>query len=226
MEAKDIRNNYLRIKSDVEKIAKNCGRDPRKIRLIAVSKTKPIEYVKAAMEAGALDFGENRPQELKEKYEAINTPVWHQIGHLQKNKVRYVVGKAEFIHSIDSIELAKEIDKRADRLNLVQKVLIQVNVTGEDTKFGIEPQNLSEFLSEIRSFKNINVTGLMTISVKGYERSQNLEVFKKLKNLAHENGLYELSMGMTHDYPEAIEAGATMIRVGTAIFGERDYSNI
>lgn len=222
----NIKQNYLNVLKSVRQAAEDCGRNPDDITLIAVSKTKPIEYVKQAMEAGAVDFGENRPQELAEKYEAVYGVRWHQIGHLQKNKARHIVGKTSLIHSLDSIDLAKEINKRAENLNIIQNTLVQVNISGEESKFGINPGMLKEFLSEAGNFKNIKISGLMTISVKDYNSEQNFRLFSKLKLLADEFGLKELSMGMTHDYREAVRAGATMIRVGTAIFGERDYGNI
>lgn len=222
-EVLDIKSNYLSVLDDIKNIAEACGRNPEDITLIAVSKTKPIEYVKQAINAGATDFGENKPQELSEKYDEISGVRWHQIGHLQKNKVRHIVGKTALIHSLDSISLALEIDKRAKNAGIVQNVLIQVNVSGEESKFGISPSELDDFLDEVKKLENISVIGLMTISVRGYNREQNLNLFKELKSLADKHGLKELSMGMTHDYKEAVEAGATLIRVGTAIFGARDY---
>lgn len=224
-EVLDIKKNYLSVLEDIRKIASECGRNPDDITLIAVSKTKPIEYVRQAVDAGAADFGENKPQELSQKYDGISDVRWHQIGHLQKNKVRHIVGKAALIHSLDSIPLALEINKRAKNVGIVQDVLIQVNVSGEESKFGISPGELDGFLDEVRQLENIRVTGLMTISVRDYSREQNLSLFSELKTLADKHRLKELSMGMTHDYKEAIEAGATMIRVGTAIFGARDYSS-
>lgn len=221
----DIKENYNKILSDIKDIAVKCGRNPEDITLIAVSKTKPIECVKAAIEGGAADFGENRPQELAEKFDAINSDNirWHQIGHLQRNKVKLAVGRASLIHSLDSLELAAEIDKRAAAKGIVQDVLIQVNISEEESKFGIRVGELDGFLEALGKFKNICVKGLMTISVRGYLPEQNKQVFLKLKELADSHGLHELSMGMTHDYKEAVEAGATMIRVGTAIFGARYY---
>ena len=128
------------------------------------------------------------------------------------------------IHSLDSIELAKEIDKRAKAVGIVQDVLIQVNISGEESKFGIKPENLPEMLESLKEFSNVNTTGLMTISVRGYSQDENRKLFSKLKELGSKYGLREFSMGMSHDYKEAIESGATMVRVGTSIFGERDYS--
>lgn len=220
-----IKENYNKILSDIKDTAVKCGRNPEDITLIAVSKTKPLEYVKAAMECGAADFGENKPQELAEKFDAIssNNIRWHQIGHLQRNKVKLAVGRASLIHSLDSLELAAEIDKRAAAKGITQAVLVQVNISEEESKFGISAKELDIFLKALGEFKNICVKGLMTISVRGYLPEQNKQVFLKLKELADSHGLQELSMGMTNDYKEAIEAGATMIRVGTAIFGARDY---
>lgn len=128
------------------------------------------EYIKEAVEAGAADFGENKPQELAAKYEQVSGVRWHQIGHLQKNKVRHIIGKTALIHSLDSIELAKEIDKRAKAVGIVQDVLIQVNISGEESKFGIKPENLPEMLESLKEFSNVNTTGLMTISLKAILR--------------------------------------------------------
>lgn len=220
----DIEKNYLSVLADVRQAAQKCGRDPDEVKLIAVSKTKPIEYVRSAFEAGAVDFGEDRPQELAAKYELMPDLKWHQIGHLQKNKVRHIVGKTALIHSVDSVELAAEIDKRAKAIDVVQDILVQVNISGEETKFGIAPEYLPEMLDRLKEFDNVNTLGLMTISVSGYSPEENRALFSKLKELADRFGLKELSMGMSHDYREAVEAGATMVRIGTSIFGARDYS--
>ncbi len=219
----DIKSNYQNVLRDVEKIARDCGRNPRDVRLIAVSKTKPIEYVKEAAEAGAMDFGENRPQELVSKQAELPNLRWHQIGTLQRNKVRHIVGKCALIHSVDSLPLAQEIEKRAGVLGIVQDVLIQVNITGEETKSGIVPGELGGLLEDLAKLKSINPIGLMTISALGNTQDENRAVFSKLRVLGEKFGLRELSMGMSHDYKEAIECGATMVRVGTAIFGARDY---
>lgn len=224
----DIKANYRAVLNDISAAAAECGRDLSDITLIAVSKTKPAEYVLEVAEGGAVDFGENKPQELAYKFDEINTGKgldlrWHQIGHLQRNKVRHIIGKTVLIHSLDSIALAQEIEKRAGNAGIVQDVLIQVNISGEESKFGIAPEELDGFLTELESLEHIRVKGLMTISVRGYSSEQNYELFKRLKELADDHSLKELSMGMTHDYREAVRAGATLIRVGTAIFGERNY---
>lgn len=220
----NIKQNYLTTLERVRQVARDCGRNPDDVRLIAVSKTKPIEYVREAAEAGAVDFGENRPQELALKQGEESQLRWHQIGTLQRNKVRHIVGKCALIHSVDSLALALEVDKRAKAAGVVQDVLIQVNISGEETKSGIAPDELSGLLKETDKLENVNVIGLMTISVAGFAPEQNKAVFSRLKELADEFGLRELSMGMSHDYAEAIECGATMVRIGTDIFGERNYN--
>lgn len=220
----DIKKNYQQVLKNIRDTAVKVGRNPEDIKLIAVSKTKPIDYIRQAIDAGALDFGENKPQELAAKYNEISNVNWHQIGHLQKNKVRNIIGKTVLIHSLDSVGLALEIQKRAEKINIIQNILIQVNVSGEESKFGIRPDELAEMLNVIDECPNVNPTGLMTISVRDYTNEQNYEVFSRLKDLADKFALNELSMGMTHDYKEAIAAGATMLRVGTAIFGQREYN--
>ncbi len=220
----DVKKNYLSVLSKVRAAAEDCGRNPDDVRLIAVSKTKPVEYAMEAYQAGAMDFGENRPQELVLKQEVLPDARWHQIGHLQRNKVRHIVGKTALIHSVDSIELAAEIDKRAKAAGIIQNVLLQVNISGEETKFGVSPHELPELIDRIKALENVDIKGLMTISVAGYSVEQNKLVFSRLRELAEKFGLQELSMGMSHDYKEAIECGATMVRIGTSIFGERDYS--
>lgn len=227
-----IKENLSVVKKEIEDAARACGRNPAEIRLIAVSKTKPASMVMEAYESGMRDFGENRVQELVEKYDEVPKDVrWHLIGHLQKNKVKYLLEKTELIHSLDSIDLAKEIQKRASAAGKVQNVLIQVNVTGEESKFGVPKERLTDFCEAVSQFENICVKGLMTISVRDYTEAQNRAVFEELHRLFDEvkaKGLknfsmQELSMGMTHDFPAAVAAGATMIRIGTAIFGERQY---
>lgn len=220
----DIKKNYQHVLNIVKETATKYGRNPDDIKLIAVSKTKPIDYISQAIEAGAIDFGENKPQELSAKYDEISNVNWHLIGHLQKNKVRHIIGKTALIHSLDSIALASEIQKRAEKIDVIQDVLIQINISGEDSKFGINPKQLANMLSLLKDYENVNPIGLMTISVRDYSNEQNIELFKQLKKLADEYGLKELSMGMTNDYKEAIIAGSTMVRVGTAIFGQRDYT--
>lgn len=217
-----------------KKISDSCaknGRNRSEIRLIAVSKTHPLEEIEEVIKAGATDLGENKAQELSAKFPKISKPVnWHFIGHLQTNKVKYVIEPAEFIHSVDSEKLAAEIDKRAKGIDKIQKVLLEINTSDEASKFGLTSEDdilkVAEFCN---SCENVDLQGLMTMAP--YTEDENIirECFIKLretKESLNQKGfdLKELSMGMTNDYEIAIEEGATMIRVGTAIFGERDYS--
>ena len=215
-----VKENYKYIKQQVEETARNCGRDPEEITLIAVSKTKPLENIEELITIGVEDFGENKVQELCDKYENVSTPVkFHLIGHLQTNKVKYIVDKACLIHSVDSIKLAQTIQK-------------EVNVAEEDSKFGLHTEEVLPFVEEIASYPNVHVNGLMTIAPFVENPEENREYFRTLKQLsldiASKNidniDMNVLSMGMTNDYKVAIEEGATMVRVGTAIFGARNYN--
>lgn len=221
-----------------EKIALSCeraGRAREDVTLIAVSKTKPVETLKEAYDMGVRVFGENKVQELLDKYEALPDDIhWHMIGHLQRNKVKYIIDKVDLIHSVDSVRLAETIDKEAKKHGLIANILIEVNVAKEDTKFGVLPEELDAVIEEISRFSNICVRGLMTIAPFVENAEENRAIFARLrklsvdiasKNIDNVNvGL--LSMGMTNDYEIAVEEGATLIRVGTGIFGERDYSHV
>ena len=228
-----VAENLAEIRSRIDELARSAGRNPEEVKLIAVSKTKPVSLIKEAVAAGALDLGENKPQEIVSKYPEFegDNVRWHMIGHLQKNKVRHIIDKAELIHSVDSLALAEEINKRAEAIGKIQKILIQVNVTGEDSKSGVSPDDAAELCREISKLNNVRIMGLMTISVSGYTYEENKSVFDSLAALAariddmkiDNVSMKELSMGMTHDFDAAIAAGATMVRVGTAIFGARDY---
>ncbi len=231
-----IAENIKSVLEDINIAAEKAGRDSKDIKLIAVSKTKPYEMIEEAYKAGMREFGENRPQEIAEKYpmsqgKDLN---FHMIGHLQKNKVKMIIDKVCLIHSVDNIDLAKEINKRAAAIDKVQDILIQVNVTGEETKSGVSTDNAIGLCKEISQLENIRIKGLMTISVNGYTYDENKAVFDRLNLLAREIEkediknvvMDELSMGMSHDYDAAIAAGATYVRVGTAIFGERNYLNL
>ncbi len=227
-----IGENIKNVRNNIDICAERTGRKKSDITLIAVSKTKPVSCIEEAMKAGQTIFGENKPQELKQKYEAHPEVSWHLIGHLQRNKVKDVVGRAELIHSLDSVHLADEIEKCAKKADVIQKVLVQVNVTGEDSKFGVSPNELLSLCEYISTLSHLRLLGLMTISQKGMSNEENKAVFSTLKRLAEEIesknlnnvSMKELSMGMTHDMEDAIECGATMVRVGTAIFGERVYN--
>lgn len=228
-----VAKNYKMVEQKVCEACEKAGRDRSEVTLIAVSKTKPVSMIQEAIEAGAQVFGENKVQELCEKYEVLPQSLhWHLIGHLQRNKVKYVVDKAELIHSVDSLRLAQEISKEALKKQLTVNILIEVNVAGEDSKFGITPEETEELIREIAKLPGISIKGLMTIAPYVEDPEDNRFVFRTLKKLAVDIKMKNidnvhmdvLSMGMTNDYQVAIEEGATMVRVGTGIFGERNYA--
>ncbi|MCR1839052.1 YggS family pyridoxal phosphate-dependent enzyme [Murimonas intestini] len=219
-----------------ERVAKACLRSGRKredVTLIAVSKTKPVSMIEEVLEEGVLDFGENKPQELKEKYEVLPENIrWHMIGHLQRNKIKYIIDKACLIHSVDSERLAQAISDEAGKRGIVMPVLVEVNIAREASKDGIFEENAEEFIKNISKLPYIHVEGLMAIAPFVENPEENREYFKKLrklyvdiksKNIDNVN-MCNLSMGMTGDFEVAIEEGATLVRVGTGIFGDRDYS--
>lgn len=231
----DIKSNLAAVHANIGAACERAGRDKRDVKLIAVSKTKPFEQLLAAYNAGERVFGENKVQEICAKYERIDEmpgAVFHMIGHLQTNKVRQVVDKAAMIHSVDSFHLAETIDKEAARIGKVMDVLIEVNVAGEDSKFGIACGEAEPLVRKCAALSNIHVCGLMTIAPYVEDSEQNRQVFKKLKQLCVDlkaknidnTDMDVLSMGMTGDYQVAIEEGATMVRVGTGIFGARNYN--
>ena len=200
--------------------------------LIAVSKTKPVEMLKEAYDAGIRDFGENKVQEIRDKYPALPKDIrWHMIGHLQTNKIKYIIDKVYMIHSVDSVHLAQAIGKEAVKRNLKVKILLEVNVAGEDTKFGFTKETLFENFEAINKIEGIEVLGLMTSAPYVENAEENRQYFVELRSLMvdlqnkgmYNNSRYFLSMGMTCDYTVAIEEGAGFVRVGTAIFGARNY---
>lgn len=224
--------NYKEVERKVEDACRRSGRDRQEVTLIAVSKTKPVSMLREAMEAGADVFGENKVQELCEKYEVLPKDLhWHMIGHLQRNKVKYVVDKAELIHSVDSLRLAEEISREAVRKKVHAKILIEVNVAEEESKFGVRVEETEDLIRQIAVLPNICINGLMTIAPYVTDPEENRPIFRRLKKLAVDIKMKNidnvhmdaLSMGMTGDYEVAIEEGATMVRVGTGIFGERNY---
>ena len=228
-----VTENYNRVKHEVEACAKNCGRDPKDITLIAVSKTKPLSDIEELLQIGVNDFGENKVQELCDKYENVSKPVnFHLIGHLQTNKVKYVVDKACLIHSVDSVKLAKEIQKQAEKKQIIAQILIEVNVAEEESKFGLRAEEVLPIVEEISTYPNVHINGLMTIAPFVDDPEENRVYFRSLRQLSLDINsknidnvsMDVLSMGMTNDYRVAIEEGATMVRVGTAIFGRRNYS--
>lgn len=226
----DLMSNINEVYKNIEKAAKVSGRTPEEITLIAVSKTKPIELLKEAWECNIRVFGENKVQEVMDKYENIPDASWHFIGKLQKNKVKYIVDKVDLIHSLDNISLAEEINKRADKKGIVVNTLVQINIGDEATKSGIHKDELNSFIEKVKEFNNIKICGLMAIPPKcSKEEARNY--FKEMRKLFDHLKCLEdnsmemkyLSMGMTGDYEVAIEEGSNMVRVGTGIFGERDY---
>ena len=227
-----VKENYEYIKQQVVDTAIKCGRDPKDITLIAVSKTKPLADIEELIDIGVTEFGENKVQELCDKYENVSTPVhFHLIGHLQTNKVKYVVDKACLIHSVDSLKLVKEIQKEAVKKNCIAQVLVEVNVAEEESKFGLKMNEVIPFIEEAAAYSNVHINGLMTIAPFVENPEENRKHFRSLKQLSLDIisknidniDMNVLSMGMTNDYKVAIEEGATMVRVGTAIFGARNY---
>lgn len=227
-----VKENLNKIQSNIDDFKQKYNRN--NVKLIPVSKVHPIEKILEAMEAGYEVFGESYVQELKEKYDdfearGIKQPTWHFIGHLQSNKVKYIAPFIDTIHTVDKLKLAIEIDKRAEQNNRKIKVLIQVNTSGEESKFGIEPSEIYSLVEEVLKLNNIELIGLMTIAGLEATPEENEKEFALLAKLLQEiNSKYnlslsELSMGMTSDYELAIKQGSTMIRIGTAIFGERVY---
>lgn len=216
----------------MEEACRVSGRNPEEVSLIAVSKTKPIPMLQEAYDAGCRDFGENKVQEIMDKIDRLPSDIrWHMIGHLQTNKVKYIVGKVFLIHSVDSLHLAEAISKEAVKQNTTVNILIEVNVAKEDTKYGAMAEDTVSLVERIALLPGISVKGLMTIAPYVENPQENRQYFVKLKQLAVDikskniDNVHMdiLSMGMTGDYMVAIEEGATYVRVGTGIFGERQY---
>jgi pyridoxal phosphate enzyme (YggS family) len=218
----DIRANVERVRERIARAAERAGRRPDDVLLVAVSKTVEAERVRAAVAAGITALGENRVQEARAKIAEIGRPVaWHLIGHLQTNKARDAVELFDVIHSVDRIELARELDRRAHARDRVVKVLLQVNAGGEATKGGVAPEAVAETLEALATLRNLAVRGLMTIPPEVERAEEARGWFQALRKLAERHALPELSMGMSGDFEVAVEEGATMVRVGTAIFGPR-----
>lgn len=227
-----VTENYKEVLSIVKESEKksNYGQN---VTLIAVSKTKPASDIKALYDIGVRDFGENKVQELCDKYEELPKDInWHLIGHLQTNKVKYIVDKVKLIHSVDSLHLANQIEHECTKKNVEVDILVQVNVAKEDTKFGLMSEDVSDMIKDISKLPHLHIKGLMTIAPFVENAEENREVFADLKKLAvdiqNKNidnvSMEVLSMGMSGDYRVAIEEGSTMVRVGTSIFGERNYN--
>ena len=225
-----VAENLKTIRECVDAACERAGRRPEEVALIAVSKTKPLSMLQEAYEAGARDFGENKVQEILEKYpEMPEDARFHMIGHLQTNKVKQVVGKAVLIHSVDSLHLAEKIEQEAAKRDLTADILLEVNVAREESKFGLMLEEVIPLLEEVKNLPHVRVRGLMTIAPNVENPEENRKHFKKLyqlyvdiKSKNIDNGTMSvLSMGMTGDFEVAVEEGATMIRVGTGIFGSR-----
>ncbi|SCP95028.1 YggS family pyridoxal phosphate-dependent enzyme [Anaerobium acetethylicum] len=228
-----IKENLAEVEKRIQAACDRAGRKREEVTLIAVSKTKPVSMIEEAMDAGIIEFGENKVQELSEKYDILPENLnWHLIGHLQRNKVKYIVDKVKMIHSVDSLRLAETISQEALKKNVVVSVLIEVNVAEEDTKYGVKCEEVENLIEQIAKLENVKIKGLMTIAPFVENPEQNRQYFRKLKQLSvdiktknKDNvSMSELSMGMTGDYEVAVEEGATMIRVGTGIFGGRNYN--
>ena len=218
----DIRANLDRVNARIAEACRRAGRSPDEVLLIAVSKTVEVERVRQAIEAGAVALGENRVQEAKDKIEALGHPVpWHLIGHLQTNKARDAARLFDCIQSVDRVDLAVELDKRARALGRVVDVLIEVNLGEEPQKGGVRPDGLKALLDAMAGLGGIRPRGLMAIPPAASDAELTRPHFRRLRELRDESGLRELSMGMSADYEVAVEEGATMVRVGTAIFGAR-----
>ena len=227
-----LKENLANVEKNIEQACKNAGRSRDEVTLIAVSKTKPVEMLQEIYDENIRDFGENKVQELCSKMEQLPSDIrWHMIGHLQRNKVKYIVGKVELIHSVDTYRLAEEINIQAKKQNVIVPILVEVNIAHEESKFGISAEDAILLVEEISKLENIRIKGLMTIAPYVENPEDNRLYFRKIKQLSVDitnqnidNVFMEiLSMGMTGDYMVAIEEGATMVRVGTGIFGERNY---
>lgn len=228
-----IVENIEHVRENIEKACKKAGRSVDEVTLIAVSKTKPYTDIEEALKSGTLDYGENKVQEMCEKYEILPKNIrWHMIGHLQRNKVKYLVGKTELIHSVDSIRLAEQIEKEYAKKEETANILVEVNMAQEESKFGITSQETEELIRKISTFEHIRIKGLMTIAPYTDNPETNRVYFRQMKKLSVDIrdknidnvSMDVLSMGMTGDYQVAIEEGSTMVRVGTGIFGERNYN--
>lgn len=228
-----IQENIEYVKENIRAVCEKSGRKSEEVTLIAVSKTKPLPMLMEAYECGCRDFGENKVQELVEKWEHMPKDIrWHMIGHLQRNKVKYIVDKVYMIHSVDSLRLAEEISKEAVKKGVTVSILIEINVAGEESKFGAACEDACQLVEEASKLPNIMIKGLMTIAPYVENAEENKQYFEKLRqiyvdiNRKNIDNVYmtELSMGMTGDYETAIAEGATYVRVGTGIFGERFYA--
>ena len=227
-----IKQNLESVQNNIKIACDKAGRENASAHLIAVSKTKPVSMLKEAYDAGIRDFGENKVQEILDKYDKLPSDIrWHMIGHLQRNKVKYIIDKVCLIHSVDSLRLAEEISKEATKHNINMPILIELNIAEESSKFGLSLPDFEDMIRKISALPNIQIKGIMTVAPFVENAEENRQYFKTMKQLSVDimtknidNVCMDiLSMGMTGDYEVAIEEGATHVRVGTGIFGERDY---
>ncbi len=228
-----LKENLQEVEQRICDACRRAGRNREEVTLIAVSKTKPVEMLKEAYDLGVRVFGENKVQELTEKYELLPDDIhWHMIGHLQTNKVKYLIGKTELIHSVDSLKLARVIEKESEKRGCITDILVEVNVAEEESKFGLKMEEVIPFIENASQLPHINVRGLMTIApfVENPEKNRTIfadlhKLYVDIKEKNIDNGTVNiLSMGMTNDFEVAIEEGATMVRIGTGIFGARNYN--
>ena len=227
-----IAENIRAVEEQKAEAAVKAGRDPSEILLCAVTKTHPAEMINQAIRAGVTDIGENKVQEILDKYEKVEKVRWHMIGHLQSNKVKYIIDKVCMIHSVESLKLAREIDRRAAQHDLGMDILIEVNTAGDEAKFGVAPEDAEELIRQILGeCPHLRIRGLMTIAPYADDPEEVRPYFRKTKQLFERLSMIEhprldfqyLSMGMSNDYGVAVEEGSTIIRVGSALFGARDY---
>lgn len=229
----EIGQNLMQVEENICQACKKAGRARKDVTLIAVSKTKPVSMLQEAYDLGIREFGENKVQEMRDKMEMLPEDIhWHMIGHLQTNKVKYIVGKTALIHSVDSLHLAEEIEKQAAKKNVTVSILLEVNIAKEESKFGMHKEDAVELVKQIAKLPHIRIQGLMTIAPFVENPEDNRAYFRQIRQLSvdirEQNidnvNMDVLSFGMTGDYMVAIEEGATMVRVGTGIFGERNYN--
>ena len=228
-----LKDALIEVENNILDACERSGRNPEEVTLIAVSKTKPVEMLQEVYNEGIRDFGENYVQELADKIEIMPKDIrWHMIGHLQRNKVKYLVGKVACIHSVDSLRLAEVINERSIKLGVVTEIMAEVNIAGEESKFGFTRDEVFDFAEKVSTMEGVKLVGLMTSAPDVNDPEENRQYFREMKSLSvdinekniNNINITELSMGMTNDYIVAVEEGATHVRVGTAIFGARNYS--
>ena len=227
-----IKENIQIVQNKINDACQKAGRSSNDALLVAVSKTKPVSMLQEAYDCGIRDFGENKVQEILDKYDKLPSDIrWHMIGHLQRNKVKYIIDKVSLIHSVDSLRLAEEISKEASKHNLIMPILVELNVAEEESKFGLSLSECEKMIYAISLLPNIQIRGLMTVAPFVENAEDNRQYFKSMKQLSVDimkknidNVCMDiLSMGMTGDYEVAVEEGSNIVRVGTGIFGERNY---